>query len=161
MPPQYGQSPTTEEETSCRGFGQPAWHRSFTEAIDQPSKGRLTAHIANRMMVSTSERIPFRPDIDTVTTPGSHLHSNILLQKKPLTFHQIDSNVSIKSGPAAILSMYHKFNKSAPNHVQNAAAVHCGTVIASLIKADAAYLVPIAIGRQTLNLEVNTGLDSL
>lgn len=81
--------------------------------------------------------------------------------KKQLTFHQIDSNFSVKSGPTPVLSMYHKFNKSAPNRVQNAAAVCRGTVIASSIKADAAYLIPITIGRQTLNLEVDTSLDSL
>lgn len=34
------------------------------------------------------------------------------------TLHQIESKTSIKSGSAAVLSAYHKFNKPAPEHVR-------------------------------------------
>lgn len=81
--------------------------------------------------------------------------------KTAFTLHQIESNYSVKSGPAALLSTYHKFNRPAPENVQKAAAVNHGTVIASPSTHQAAYLTPITIGGQTFNLILDTGSDSL
>lgn len=83
------------------------------------------------------------------------------VSKTSFTLHQIESNYSVKSGPAALLSTYHKFNGPAPENVQKAAAVNHGTVIASPSTNQAAYLTPITIGGQTFNLIIDTGSDFL
>lgn len=77
------------------------------------------------------------------------------------TLHQTESKFAAKSGPAAVLSTYHKFNRRAPESVQNAAAINRGTVIASPSKSEAGYLSPVTIGGQTLNLLIDTGSDFL
>lgn len=79
---------------------------------------------------------------------------------KSFTLHQ-RSRSSVKSGPAPVLSMYHKFNKRAPENVQNAAAVRNGAVIASPSKFDQQFLTPITIGGQTLDLQLDTGSNFL
>lgn len=83
------------------------------------------------------------------------------VSKTSFTLHQIESNYSVKSGPAALLSTYHKFNRPAPENVQKAAAVNHGTITASPSTNQAAYLTPITIGGQTFNLIIDTGSDFL
>lgn len=81
--------------------------------------------------------------------------------KTTFTLHQIESKSSVKSGPAAVLSKYHKFNLRAPENVQSAVADNHGTASASPVEFDGKYLTPITIGGQTLNLQVDTGSDML
>lgn len=80
---------------------------------------------------------------------------------KSFTVHQVRSRQFQKSGPAALLSTYHKFNKRAPKNVERAAAANDGVLIVTPSEYDRRFKVPITIGGQTLNLEVDTGSDSL
>lgn len=81
--------------------------------------------------------------------------------KNTFTLHQIESKVSVKSGPAAALYTYHKYNRRAPENVKSAAAANRGTVVASQSDSDEYYLTPITIGGQTLHLLIDTGSDFL
>lgn len=107
--------------------------------------------------------LSLKSSIRTATLVLSVLASSVDGQdrKTSFTLHQIESTVSVKSGPAALLSTYHKYNKRAPKNVKSAAAVDHGTVTASPFDYDKDYQTPITIGGQTLNLQINTGLEFL
>lgn len=81
--------------------------------------------------------------------------------KTSFTLHQSEFKPSLQSGPASPLSTYHKFNRRVPENVQNTEAANLSKVIASPSEFDRAYLIPITVGGQTLNLEIDTGADSL
>ncbi|KAL8645770.1 MAG: hypothetical protein Q9226_007149 [Calogaya cf. arnoldii] len=66
-----------------------------------------------------------------------------------------------KSGPAAILSTYGKYNASAPEDVIKAATANDGKVSANPTQFDAEYLSPVTIGEQTLNLDFDSGSSDL
>lgn len=67
----------------------------------------------------------------------------------------------LKSGPAAVLSVYGKYNATAPSDVIKAAAANDGTVSANPEQYDSQYLSPVTIGGQTLNLDFDTGSSDL
>ncbi|KAL8670979.1 MAG: hypothetical protein Q9168_004510 [Polycauliona sp. 1 TL-2023] len=66
-----------------------------------------------------------------------------------------------KSGAAAILHTYGKYNASAPADVIRAAAANDGTVPADPTLYDTEYLSPVTVGGQTLNLNFDTGSSDL
>ncbi|KAL9606639.1 MAG: hypothetical protein Q9179_000225 [Wetmoreana sp. 5 TL-2023] len=66
-----------------------------------------------------------------------------------------------KSGPAAVLSTYEKYNAPAPEDVVKAAAANDGTVTTTPEQYDSEYLTPVTIGGQTLNLDFDTGSSDL
>ena len=68
---------------------------------------------------------------------------------------------SKRSGPAALISSYVKFNKKPPAEVRAAAAQSDGTVSALPEELDVEYLSPVSIGGQILNLNVDTGSADL
>ena len=107
--------------------------------------------------------LSFKSSIKTAILVLSVLASSIDGQdcKTSFTLHQIESTVSVKSGPAALLSTYHKYNRRAPENIKSVAAVDHRTVIASPSDFDKDYLTPITIGGQTLNLLIDTGSDFL
>lgn len=70
--------------------------------------------------------------------------------KKAFTIHQSDEPKEfIQSGPAAVLSTYEKFGKTAPQDVVTAAAANNGIVTALPTAYDSQYLTPVNIGGQT------------
>ena len=75
--------------------------------------------------------------------------------------HQTIPKPFKKSGPAAILSTYGKFNACAPGDVIKAAAANDGTVSANPGQNDFEYLSPVTVGGQTLNLNFDTGSSDL
>ncbi len=75
--------------------------------------------------------------------------------------HQTIPKPFKKSGPAAILSTYGKFNACAPGDVIKAAAANDGTVSANPGPNDFEYLSPVTVGGQTLNLNFDTGSSDL
>ena len=107
--------------------------------------------------------LSLKSSIRTATLVLSVLASSVDGQdrKTSFTLHQIESTVSVKSGPAALLSTYHKYNRRAPKNVKSAAAGDHHTVTASPFDHDDEYLTPISIGGQTLNLQIDTGSDFL
>lgn len=81
--------------------------------------------------------------------------------KKAFTIHQSDEPKEfIQSGPAAVLSTYEKFGKTAPQDVV-AAAANNGVVTASPSAYDSQYLTPVNVGGQTVNLDIDTGSADL
>lgn len=107
--------------------------------------------------------LSFKSLIKTVILVLSVLASSTDSQdsKTSFTLHQVESKRSVKSGSAAELSTYHKYNRRAPENVESAAAVNHGTVMASPYGFDTGYLTPITIGGQTLNLVIDTGSEFL
>lgn len=84
------------------------------------------------------------------------------ISTKAFTIHQSDEPKDfIQSGPAAVLSTYGKFGKTAPDDVVAAAAANNGVVTASPAAYDSQYLAPVNIGGQTLNLAFDTGSADL
>lgn len=82
--------------------------------------------------------------------------------KKAFTIHQSDvPKEFIQSGPAAVLSTFSKFGKTAPDDVVAAAAANDGVVSASPTGNDSQYLTPVTIGGQTVNLDIDTGSADL
>lgn len=81
--------------------------------------------------------------------------------KKSFTVHQTVPKSFIKSGPAAVLSTYNKFQKQAPQDVITAAAANDGTVTTDPTQFDSQYLTPVTVGGQTLNLDIDTGSADL
>lgn len=82
--------------------------------------------------------------------------------KKAFTIHQSDEPKEfIQSGPAAVLSTYEKFGKTAPQDVVTAAAANNGVVTALPAAYDSQYLTPVNIGGQTVNLDIDTGSADL
>ncbi|KAL8914794.1 MAG: hypothetical protein Q9171_000630 [Xanthocarpia ochracea] len=75
--------------------------------------------------------------------------------------HQTIPKPFKKSGPAAMLSTYGKFNACAPEDVIKAATANDGTVSASPAQYDSEYLSPVTVGGQTLNLNFDTGSSDL
>lgn len=67
----------------------------------------------------------------------------------------------VKSGPAALASLYGKYGKEAPADVKAAAANNDGTVTSSPESYDEEYLCPVSVGGQTLNLDFDTGSSDL
>ncbi|KAL9030374.1 MAG: hypothetical protein Q9196_001505, partial [Gyalolechia fulgens] len=78
-------------------------------------------------------------------------------RSKDFIIHQSVRKPFIKSGPAAVLSVYGKYNATAPEDVIKAAAANDGTVSANPEQYDSQYLTPVTIGGQTLNLDFDTG----
>ena len=89
--------------------------------------------------------------------------SPVDLQPKAGNFivQQTTPKPSKKSGPAAILSTYGKYNASAPEDVIKAATANDGKVSANPTQYDSEYLSPVTIGGQTLNLDFDTGSSDL
>lgn len=82
--------------------------------------------------------------------------------KQAFTIHQSDvPKEYIQSGPAAVLSTYNKFGKTAPSDVVAAAAANDGVVSASPTAYDSQYLTPVTIGGQAVNLDFDTGSADL
>ncbi|KAL8775619.1 MAG: hypothetical protein Q9209_000115 [Squamulea sp. 1 TL-2023] len=75
--------------------------------------------------------------------------------------HQTVPKPFKKSGAAAMLSTYGKFNASAPEDVIKAAAINDGTVSANPTQYDSEYVSPVTIGGQILNLDFDTGSSDL
>ncbi|KAL8999436.1 MAG: hypothetical protein Q9169_001750 [Polycauliona sp. 2 TL-2023] len=75
--------------------------------------------------------------------------------------HQTVPKPFKKTGPAAILSTYDKYNASAPKAVIRALTANDGFVLANPTLYDAEYLSPVTIGGQTLNLNFDTGSSDL
>lgn len=65
------------------------------------------------------------------------------------------------SGPAALVSVYGKYNRIPPPDVKAAAASNDGTVAAIPEEYDSEYLSPVNIGGQVLNLDFDTGSADL
>lgn len=84
-------------------------------------------------------------------------------KKRNLAFsvHQTVPKPFIKSGPAAVLSVYGKYGATPPQDVVDAAASNDGTVTTTPEQYDAEYLTPVSIGGQTLNLDFDTGSSDL
>ncbi|KAL9004349.1 MAG: hypothetical protein Q9188_002843 [Gyalolechia gomerana] len=80
---------------------------------------------------------------------------------KDFVIHQSVRKPFIKSGPAAVLSVYGKYNATAPEDVIKAAAANDGTVSANPEQYDSQYLTPVTIGGQTVNLDFDTGSSDL
>ncbi|KAL8719088.1 MAG: hypothetical protein Q9225_003866 [Loekoesia sp. 1 TL-2023] len=80
---------------------------------------------------------------------------------KDFIIHQSIPKPFKKSGPAAVLSTYGKYNASAPEDVVKAAAANDGTVTTTPTQYDSEYLTPVSIGGQTLNLDFDTGSSDL
>lgn len=86
--------------------------------------------------------------------------------KKTFTVNQVVAGHAFKAAPAlAMLNTYAKFGKAkkAPKKVKSAAkeAQQTGTVVANPEAYDLAYLCPVTIGGQTLNLDFDTGSSDL
>ena len=77
------------------------------------------------------------------------------------TVHQSVPKPFIRSGPAAVLHAYGKYNGTAPEDVIKAAAANDGTVTTTPEQYDSEYLTPVSIGGQTLNLDFDTGSSDL
>lgn len=75
--------------------------------------------------------------------------------------HQTTPKPFKKSGPAAILATYGKYNASAPKDVIRAVTANDGKVSANPTQFDTEYLSPVIIGGQTLNLDIDTGSSDL
>lgn len=65
--------------------------------------------------------------------------------------------------PAAVqyANVFAKYGMTAPQPVLDAAALRNGSVVASPEASDVAYLCPVTIGGQTLNLDFDTGSADL
>ncbi|KAL8709381.1 MAG: hypothetical protein Q9220_005875 [cf. Caloplaca sp. 1 TL-2023] len=89
--------------------------------------------------------------------------SPIELQERSGNFivHQTTPKPFKKSGPAAMLATYGKYNAAAPEDVVKAAAANDGTVTTTPTQYDSEYLTPVTIGGQTLNLDFDTGSSDL
>ncbi|KAL8859595.1 MAG: hypothetical protein Q9178_003994 [Gyalolechia marmorata] len=89
--------------------------------------------------------------------------SPVNLQSRAGNFivHQTIPKPFKKSGPAAVLSTYGKFNACVPEDVIKAAAANNGTVSANPTQGDTEYLSPVTVGGQALNLNFDTGSSDL
>ena len=81
--------------------------------------------------------------------------------KQVFTVHQSRAKVGIRTGPAALANAYAKFDGSMPADVAAAAATNDGTVAANPEEYDSAYLSPVTIGGQLVNLDFDTGSSDL
>ena len=81
--------------------------------------------------------------------------------KKNFTVHESIRKQYIKSGPAAVLSTYNKYNKKPPADVVEAAAANDGRVAANPIAFDTRYLSLVTIGGQDLYLDFDSGSADL
>lgn len=95
--------------------------------------------------------------ITFATATPIELHS----RTKDFIIHQSIPKPFKKSGPAALLSAYGKFNGTAPEDVIKAAAANDGTVTTTPTQYDSEYLTPVTIGGQILNLDFDTGSSDL
>ncbi|KAL9611422.1 MAG: hypothetical protein Q9167_003928 [Letrouitia subvulpina] len=86
---------------------------------------------------------------------------DIRAAKGDFIVHQTVRKPFIKSGPAALLSTYSKYNATPPEDVVKAAAANDGTVTTTPEEYDSEYLTPVTIGGQTLNLDFDTGSSDL
>lgn len=75
--------------------------------------------------------------------------------------YQTIQKAFLKSGPAAVASVYGKYGKPVPQDIAAAAANNDGTVAANPQQYDSEYLCPVTIGGQTLNLDFDTGSSDL
>ncbi|KAL8692139.1 MAG: hypothetical protein Q9218_002781 [Villophora microphyllina] len=80
---------------------------------------------------------------------------------KDFIIHQTVPKPFKKSGPAAVLATYGKYNATPPPDVVKAALVNDGTVATTPEQYDSEYLTPVTIGGQTLNLDFDTGSSDL
>lgn len=81
---------------------------------------------------------------------------------KTFTVQQVRSGTRYMSGPHEVLNTYQKFGVQAPSYVRDAAAAHqSGSVEASPEQNEEAYVCPVTIGSQTLNLDFDTGSSDL
>ncbi|KAI4164493.1 MAG: hypothetical protein LQ342_001806 [Letrouitia transgressa] len=86
---------------------------------------------------------------------------DIRAAKGDFIVHQTVRKPFIKSGPAALLSTYGKYNATPPEDVVKAAVANDGTVTTTPEQYDSEYLTPVTIGGQTLNLDFDTGSSDL
>lgn len=80
--------------------------------------------------------------------------------KKSFTLHQAPKSYT-KSGPAHMLSAYHRLNVVPPKRLEAAVAAYKGTVTASPTTFDEVYLVTITIGEQSFDVSFDTGTSDL
>ncbi len=80
---------------------------------------------------------------------------------KDFIIHQSIPKPFKKSGPAAVLSTYGKYNGTAPEDVVKAAAANDGMVTSTPKQYDLEYLTPVTVGGQVLNLDFDTGSSDL
>ena len=67
-----------------------------------------------------------------------------------------------RPGPVHLANVYRKYTAEIPTDVAAAAAAaRDGSAIATPEKYDVAYLIPVTIGGQTLNLDLDTGSSDL
>ncbi|KAL8909716.1 MAG: hypothetical protein Q9207_000025 [Kuettlingeria erythrocarpa] len=76
---------------------------------------------------------------------------------KDFIIHQSIPKPFKKSGPAAVLATYGKYNGTAPEDVVEAAATNDGVVTTTPQQYDMEYLTPVTVGGQVLNLDFDTG----
>lgn len=84
-----------------------------------------------------------------------------LKPKKEFKIYESVRKRYIKSGPAAVLSTYNKYNKKPPTDVVAAAATNDGRVAANPIAFDTRYLSLVTIGGQDLYVDFDTGSADL
>lgn len=82
-------------------------------------------------------------------------------RSKDFIIHQSIPKPFKKSGPAAVLSTYGKYNGTAPEDVVKAAAANDGVVTTTPQQYDIEYLTPVTVGGQVLNLDFDTGSSDL
>ena len=81
--------------------------------------------------------------------------------KATFTVPQTVARRFLKSGPAAVASVYRKYGKAAPADINAAASNNIGTISATPDTYDLQYLSPVTIGGQTLDLDLDTDSSDL
>jgi hypothetical protein len=85
-------------------------------------------------------------------------------KRAPASFriNQVEAGASIKVGAVALQRAYHKYGKTAPQVVADAAAAaSSGTVVANPEQYDSEYLCPVTVGSTTMHLDFDTGSADL
>jgi aspergillopepsin I len=84
-------------------------------------------------------------------------------KRVPASFriNQVEAGSSRKVGAVALQKAYHKYGKTAPQHVADAAAAQTGEVVANPEQYDSEYLCPVSVGGTTMHLDFDTGSADL
>src|SRR5271155_5461073 len=86
------------------------------------------------------------------------------VKRAPASFriNQVEAGASKKVGAIALQKAYHKYGKTAPQAVADAAAAaSSGTVAAKPEQYDSEYLCPVTVGSTTMHLDFDTGSADL